>query len=973
VFWLHISNESLNIMRLIQSHKTREAEVPTPESVFAAKYEWLFRWAMHFTQNDRAVAEDLAQDAFVRLIVSWPRIKDNIEQVEPFLYSSLKYAHLMELRRGRRFNFRDLALIEFDDLRLSLKEEKTADPIEVQDDLRRIVAYLCWRKRSAKSASILLLRFFHGYFPEEIVRIALISRNSVDRMLSIAREEVKAYLTDPSRIEVMRQGQPPELMPRQVAVSPERLADELRTTIFQARTLACLERKHLLQRYQAIASKPIPTELLAHIVNCERCLNAIHSIFDFPSPSQRTSDGMAASSRRSKRGSGPTVSGLQEEIRRTIAGGRERFRKLYEHHPRGLMISVNGDVLAMRDVNSATSELKVQTGPDKAPTLIDVLSEQGISLLNLYVPSTPPEAPPELRHEIALSDNRKLELVLRFTSEGAVIELHYNEPLFLPVANASSAFEFEEEYEEAAEIIAASSYEPELVPVNVTPRRRSWWRRVLDRMTSMVLPEMNPMLATAMICMVAAIVFLFLSFRASSVMKPEALLTQAATTETASARLGASGVIVQAVRVQTRHRKLERTLYRDVQGKRRLRERPTSQEDAALRSQLETWGIVWNDPLSAGSFRDWHDHVNVGQDVVKRTGTGLLTLTTTLEGGTVASESLTVRETDFHPVGRTVELRNDAGTVEIAELNYSVLPWSSVNPDLFESISDAGRALSGNVHPSILPHIPRGVSAEEMDLAELSARLVLNRLGFDDSGRIEIRRDVDGVHIQGIVDTETQKSQLRAQLLLVPHVLPSILTVQEMADNPTPISPDTTIRQSSDDAQAPSSLERYFVEHGLDHKELSPAAQAFVEGSFVVKHETEQVASLLQRFSTNTTLPNRARTALGELLVQHRTALLTALGREERALMVSKLIAAPSGAAAMTADNPQSLREDAERNFALCVELTSDTTTTTRPAQIIAPQLAESIAALRAAALEISTTTLPHPLPPGDAGLAKKN
>ena len=102
-------------MQLIKSQNVRDAETSTPASVFAEKYDWLLRWALHFTQNDHVVAEDLVQEAFVRLLVSWPRIKDNIDQVEPFLYSTLKYAHLMELRRSRRFNFQNLALIEFDD------------------------------------------------------------------------------------------------------------------------------------------------------------------------------------------------------------------------------------------------------------------------------------------------------------------------------------------------------------------------------------------------------------------------------------------------------------------------------------------------------------------------------------------------------------------------------------------------------------------------------------------------------------------------------------------------------------------------------------------------------------------------------------------------------------------------------------------------------------------------------------------
>jgi hypothetical protein len=62
----------------------------------------------------------------------------------------------------------------------------------VQDDLRRIVAYLCWRKGAVKSASVLLLRFFHRYFPEEIVRIALMKRGAIDELLRVSREEVKA-------------------------------------------------------------------------------------------------------------------------------------------------------------------------------------------------------------------------------------------------------------------------------------------------------------------------------------------------------------------------------------------------------------------------------------------------------------------------------------------------------------------------------------------------------------------------------------------------------------------------------------------------------------------------------------------------------------------------------------------------------------------------------------------------------------
>ena len=46
----------------------RENSKATLDSMFAAKYPWLLRWAMHFVQNDRAAAEDLVQDTFLRIL-----------------------------------------------------------------------------------------------------------------------------------------------------------------------------------------------------------------------------------------------------------------------------------------------------------------------------------------------------------------------------------------------------------------------------------------------------------------------------------------------------------------------------------------------------------------------------------------------------------------------------------------------------------------------------------------------------------------------------------------------------------------------------------------------------------------------------------------------------------------------------------------------------------------------------------------
>src|SRR6201999_3377303 len=90
------------------------------------------------------------------------------------------------------------------------------------------------------------------------------------------------------------------------------------------------------------------------------------------------------------------------------------------------------------------------------------------------------------------------------------------------------------------------------------------------------------------------------------------------------------------------------------------------------------------EPLSASGYQDWHDRQRVRQDEIARAGKHLIRLTTTIPSGSIATQSLTVRDTDFHPVARTVAFR-DSETVEIAEVSFQVLPWAAVDTSLFAS------------------------------------------------------------------------------------------------------------------------------------------------------------------------------------------------------------------------------------------------------------------------------------------------
>ena len=168
--------------------------------LFVLKYEWLMQWALYFAQGDRSTAEDMVQDTFVQFAISDPEL-DDPQNVEALLYTYLKHVHMAHLRRLQKYPLQNLSIAEFDSINVGLRQSPSANPLDIQNNLRRILAYLCWRKDSAKSASILILRFFYGYFPDEITQIGLVSRPVVDNRLRAARKDLKRHLSDSARSE----------------------------------------------------------------------------------------------------------------------------------------------------------------------------------------------------------------------------------------------------------------------------------------------------------------------------------------------------------------------------------------------------------------------------------------------------------------------------------------------------------------------------------------------------------------------------------------------------------------------------------------------------------------------------------------------------------------------------------------------------------------------------------------------------
>jgi RNA polymerase sigma factor (sigma-70 family) len=140
------------------------------EELFMQRYERLRSWALHLVLGDQQQAEDLLHDAFIHFTLHKTLI-EHVQNLDAYLNTMLRNLHLSQARRLARTPLGHLSLLDYDSADIGLQSIDPRDQIKVQDELRMICRYSCIRKQTSKAGSVLILRFFHGYYPAEIARI----------------------------------------------------------------------------------------------------------------------------------------------------------------------------------------------------------------------------------------------------------------------------------------------------------------------------------------------------------------------------------------------------------------------------------------------------------------------------------------------------------------------------------------------------------------------------------------------------------------------------------------------------------------------------------------------------------------------------------------------------------------------------------------------------------------------------------
>lgn len=759
----------------------------TFEDIFFEHYSRLFEWALQLTHRNRSEAEDLVQELYVRF-ARLDTSSEHIESAENYLFSVLRNLHYARMRRARTSAIDDLSIIDYESAQRGLRAVDRSELLFVRSDLHRICDYLCSRKDSSRAASIFILRYFLGYFPNEAMRVVQSSRVAVDKAIQAMRREARLDLRRPGAIRPINGNRELNARSANSHENQQNLFLALRAKIFASCTGECFGRAALESKYAQLGHS-FSAEELAHLVSCATCLDQANQILGLPLLEERSPEETIG--RDTPQGpdasAGPTPTLVSNHLpRKKNELERRRIRlqrcaeEVNQHRPQRLLIVVDGDVRASQKVTAPLSELRVELGRAEKPSFIEVLSEQGICLAFVLVQQPAPEADLCQSQETKLSDDRGVKIVVSFTEETPAIQVVYRDPLV-----AAEAEEAEVPAENPA-IVRQHAVLPTLAAFDrprVPGRSGNLWSWVTD----IPFLKMNPFLVSAVLFGLCSIVCFLLWTRSGPRISPRTFLSRAEQSDATVLNSPDPGVVYQKIRISAPGHAIERAIYRDPEHKRKPRPQHLNATAQKFKKELAVAGVDWDDPLSASNYAQWYDRQPVKEDAVTQAGPNLLRLTTSTNSASpVLKESLTVRESDFHPVERTIELR-DQGTVEIAELNYDVLPWSAVNQNLFEPVLGESGAIPGNIHPTLSIPLPHVLSDLQLDEAELSARLVLHELHADQGEQIRLTRTPQGIDVKGVVETDQRKEQIVSQLLTIENVHPSILSVQEIEDSPRPV------------------------------------------------------------------------------------------------------------------------------------------------------------------------------------------
>jgi len=889
------------------------------EELFAQRYQWLMSQALRLTGYDQEQAEDLVHDAFVQFVISRPDLEAILPNLEGYLYTALRNLRISQARRAARlketaFSLPDLlALAENASVEDELLAVEQRAQAQMQEQLRRICHYACVRKETSKAGSVVILRFFHGYYPSEIARVLHSSRAGVDKLLQRARSEATLYLDDPACLSFIKGSQETEVPHIEFGQTPEELLRELRRAVFRSRQGECLKATRLRQLYRADDADRLEPSLLGHIVSCEACLDEVNRLLGLPLLADRRPAHMLGKDPR-KKGGGDQSSGNGSAAG---SGGdfmsrpRRRLKEVREHRPQELRVSVNGFILGSHSVSAELNRLSISIKGEEKIGFVEVFSEQEVRLL-FGVLDPPPDGSVEWRWRAELSDGRRLELLVDFSEAWPAAHVVYHDPMFETVRSPKSTQVEERRVQSLEE--KAHSLDP-LAQDPTTTDSDPWWAKVRARLLDSGLwtPDfgllLRPGVATVVIALllIAALLLVHMHAPVSTVSAAE-LLRRSTVAEEAAARRtdqvlhrtinleerkAPSGELIARRRVevwQSAARGIKAARLYDEKGYLIAGEWGKTDGSRAIyqpgaKPQIITtpearpnlapaFNTVWQAGLSAKEFAALVGQMDAAR-VEEQPAAYVISIQRDASDDargslpTLIKATLVLSRADLHAVEQTLVVRQDGEAREyrFTEMSFERRPHAAVAPKVFEPEAELlgkdtatrghgdAAMVSSSLPFSVTPSHP--MATAELEVEALS---LLSQAGADLDEQANVTRLPDGrLRVGGIVESDKRKEEILRALAPVSHNPAILIEVETVAEamshrlrQPSPPGAVTVQRVEVTRSAIPAypDLHRYFSSReGRVEEEVIRFATRMVNRSSQALSHLGALKRLLQQLS----------------------------------------------------------------------------------------------------------------------------
>jgi len=325
------------------------------------------------------------------------------------------------------------------------------------------------------------------------------------------------------------------------------------------------------------------------------------------------------------------------------------------------------------------------------------------------------------------------------------------------------------------------------------------------------------------------------------------LLDKALTSEQTAVEAVSQAVVYRKLRVQRQGGEaFDLEVWRDAANGRYKRLSPPAIAGGAISgfsNALARNRMDARKPLSAESFKNWHDSlVNKTDNVERATGAdsqSIVELTTVTnsakQNGDLIQAILRVRESDYHAVSEELRLKNGESeeTYSLTELEFRVVSLSDLRPDFFDNavtpqIADghtsslvASPETSPETEASVTAPPPAAMTGSAPNAAiaenEIEVLQILNQVKADLGEQITVTRENGFLFVRGIVETDSRKREIlnalqpvagRAGVRIEIHTLAEALTAERnKSKRPTSVE---KLETDSDASAVESELVQHF-------------------------------------------------------------------------------------------------------------------------------------------------------------------